>query len=63
MIFPGMDPYLEHPQYWSGAHSSLIFLMLEQLQPLLLPQYVASIEERGYVEGADRNVVPDLRIE
>ncbi len=63
MIFPGMDPYLEHPQLWSGVHSSLIVYFRDQLQPLLLPRYVASIEEQVYVEGSDRDVIPDLRVE
>lgn len=63
MIFPGMDPYLEHPQYWAGLHSSLIVYFRDQLQPQLRPRYVASIEERVFVEGPDRHIVPDLRID
>jgi len=23
--FPGMDPYLEHPDLWPGFHASLLF--------------------------------------
>lgn len=63
MIFPGMDPYLEHPQFWTSVHSRLIVYFSDQLQPQLLPRYVASIEERLFVEGPDRNIVPDLRVE
>ena len=60
MIFPGMDPYLEGPQIWPGVHSRLIVYIADQLQPLLRPRYVAAIEERVFVEGADRHIVPDL---
>ena len=34
MIFPGMDPYLENPQFWPGVHNSLIIYLRNQLQPL-----------------------------
>jgi len=62
MIFPGMDPYLENPQFWPGLHNSLIIYLRNQLQPLLRPRYVAAVEERVYVEGADRQYVPDALI-
>lgn len=60
MIFPGMDPYLEPPQLWTGVHASLIVYFREQLQPQLRPRYVAAIEERVYLEEADAQRVPDL---
>jgi hypothetical protein len=60
MIFPGMDPYLEHPQLWEGAHHSVITYLRDQLQPLLRPHYLAAIEERVFVEVAEREIVPDL---
>jgi hypothetical protein len=62
MIFPGMDPYLEKPNLWLGLHTSLIVYFRNQLQPLLRPRYIASIEERVFLEGAARERVPDVWI-
>jgi hypothetical protein len=62
MIFPGMDPYLEEAELWPGFHASLIVYIRNQLQPLLRPRYVASIEERVYLEGPDRQIIPDIRV-
>jgi hypothetical protein len=50
MIFPGMDPYLEHPQLWPGVHNALVVYLRDQLQPRLRPRYVAAIEEPVFVE-------------
>ena len=60
MIFPGMDPYLENSQLWPGVHSALVVYFRDQLQPLLRPRYVAAIEERVFVEGPQRQIVPDV---
>lgn len=62
MIFPGMDPYLEHPQLWTGMHSRLIVYLADQMGPLLLPRYVASVEERVFIEEPPRRIVPDVWI-
>jgi hypothetical protein len=62
MIFPGMDPYLEEPSLWPGVHAALVIYIRDQLQPLLRPRYIAAVEERVYLEGPDREVVPDLSI-
>src|SRR5438477_7860844 len=60
MPFPGMDPYLEHPLLWPGVHVQLMVALANQLQPLIEPRYVASLEERVYLEGAQRRrFVPD----
>jgi hypothetical protein len=60
MIFPGMDPYLEHPDLWPGVHSALVVCIRDQLQPMLRPRYIAAVEERVYLEGADRDIIPDV---
>jgi Protein of unknown function (DUF4058) len=60
MIFPGMDPYLEEPQLWPGVHASLVVYTRNYLQPLLRPRYIAAIEERVFVEGPDREIIPDV---
>jgi hypothetical protein len=60
MIFPGMDPYLENPRIWPGVHNRLIVYIADHLQPRLQPRYVAAIEERVYLEGPNREVIPDV---
>ena len=60
--FPGMDPYLEHPVLWESVHARLIPALANQLQPRLDPRYVASIEERIFVEGPQRRI-PDVWIQ
>ena len=62
MIFPGMDPYLEDPALWPGVHAPLIVYIRDQLQPLIEPQYIAAVEERVYLEGPGREVIPDVWI-
>ena len=60
-IFPGMDPYLEVPELWPGFHNILIVNILNFLQPLLRPRYIAAIEERVFVEGPQqREFIPDV---
>jgi hypothetical protein len=60
--FPGKDPYLEHPVLWEGVHARLMVAIANQLQPKLDPRYVASIEERVFIEGPQRRVL-DLWIQ
>lgn len=62
MIFPGMDPYLEKPQIWPGNHNRLMVYIADHLQPQLRPRYVASVEERVYVEGPGREIIPDVHL-
>jgi hypothetical protein len=59
-IFPGMDPYLEDPQIWPGVHAAMVVYIRDHLQPLLRPRYIAAVEERVFVEGPDRDIIPDL---
>jgi hypothetical protein len=63
MPFPGMDPYLEHPALWESVHSRLIHSMANQLQPLLVPHYIASVEERVYVEETPQQRIPDIWVQ
>ena len=60
--FPGMDPYLEHRILWPGVHNRLIVALANQIQPRILPRYLASIEQRVFVEGPDREVIPDIHV-
>ena len=59
MPFPGMDPYLEHPILWPSVHMRLIVALANQLKPRVRPRYVASVEERVFVEGPGQQRVPD----
>lgn len=60
MRFPGMDPYLESPGIWPGVHSRLIVYLADHLQSQLGDRYIAAVEERVYVEGHEREVIPDV---
>ena len=46
--FPGMNPYLEHPDFWPGVHHRLIVAIANYLNPQLVPKYVAAVEVRMY---------------
>jgi hypothetical protein len=48
--FPGMDPYLERPDYWSAIHGGYLIHLQEQLNGLLLPTYTADLEVSLYVD-------------
>jgi hypothetical protein len=49
--FPGMDPYLEHPDLWPDVHNSLISALRDHLVPRLRPRYYVSVEQRTYRAG------------
>jgi len=57
-----MDPYLEDPRLWPGVHHTLITYTRDYLRPLLRPRYIAAVEERVYLEGPDREVIPDVAV-
>ncbi len=61
-IFPGMDPYLEDPQLWPGVHSRFVVYLADQLQSMIRPRYIAAVEERVYVEGPEREIIPDVSL-
>ena len=64
--FPGMDPYLEDPEIWSGVHASMLAAISEQLALMLRPRYVVRFEERVYVTGEEdpgyRAIVPIIAV-
>ncbi len=39
--FPGMDPYLEDPRGWAGAHDALIAIVREMLNGSIGPGFIA----------------------
>ncbi|MBS1251329.1 MAG: hypothetical protein MAG451_00361 [Anaerolineales bacterium] len=48
--FPGMDPYLEHPDIWSDLHHRLITALADTLGPEVRPRYVVRVDFRVYRE-------------
>ncbi|MFN3649578.1 MAG: DUF4058 family protein [Armatimonadota bacterium] len=60
--FPGMDPYLEAPDLWRGLHLQLIAAVVTDLQPQLVPRYVARAEERVLLEPLAREIWPDIKV-
>ncbi|QIR41315.1 DUF4058 family protein [Tolypothrix sp. PCC 7910] len=46
--FPGMNPYLENPLFWSEIHNLLIAAIFRHLNPQLRPKYKVAIEKRVY---------------
>src|SRR5688500_16865975 len=58
--FPGMDPYLEHPEFFPDLHDSLVIYLREALQSLLPePSYVGA-RSRVWVGPARCFVEPDV---
>jgi hypothetical protein len=53
-----MDPYLESPRLWKGVHDSLVYRMLEYLQPQLQPGYLAVYEGRLLLLPLDQPLSP-----
>jgi hypothetical protein len=64
--FPGMDPYLERPDRWSGVHARLIAVIGEVLTQQVAPRFFVDSEDNVYILGLDdpaRSVVrPDLHV-
>lgn len=51
--FPGMDPFLEQPAYWSDFHATFINYWREAVGDLLPPGYEATLGERVYLLERD----------
>lgn len=64
--FPGMDPYLEDPEIWSGVHAMFLGEIINQLYQRLRPKYAIRYEERVYVAEEDDPMhqprVPDVKV-
>jgi hypothetical protein len=58
-----MDPYLEHPVLWPSVHTRLIVTLANLLRPKIRPRYVASVEERVFVESLNQDRVPDVWVQ
>lgn len=61
--FPGMNPYLEHPELWPEVHSRLIIAIADAIFPHLRPQYRVAVEKRVYQMIDDGSIlvgIPDV---
>ncbi len=48
-LFPGMNPWLEHPSLWSDVHFRLISALARYLSPLVSPRYYVSVGSQAYI--------------
>ncbi len=61
--FPGMDPYLESPDWFPDLHGSLIVFMKEIAPAADLPEsYYAQSSQRVWLEHTQRHFEPDVEI-
>ena len=58
-----MDPYLEHPALWPSVHTRLMVALANQLGTKIRPRYVASVEDRVFIEGPDEQRIPDVWVQ
>lgn len=61
--FPGMDPYLEQPAFWSSFHGRFIVALADAIEIRLAPDYYIEVEARTYLDDAMGNVligIPDV---
>jgi len=60
--FPGMDPYLEQPAFWSSFHTRLIVGLADAIAPALRPKYYVEVETRSYMDTPEGELligIPD----
>jgi len=60
--FPGMDPFLEHPDLFPDFHDGFIAYLRESLQQGLPPPYIAALGRRAWIEVSERFIGPDVQL-
>jgi hypothetical protein len=63
--FPGVDPYLEHPDLWPEVHHRLITAIAIAIGPALRPKYRVAIEKRTYFSEPEESLtvaIPDVSV-
>jgi hypothetical protein len=64
--FPGMNPYLEHPNIWEDFHANLATEIQSQLSPKLRPRYFAALVPRVTYEEVvieeKHSIKPDVSV-
>ena len=46
--FPGMDSYLEHPDFWQETHHWFIVAIADSIMPQIRRKYKIAIKQRIY---------------
>lgn len=54
--FPGMNPYLENPEFWPEFHHRLITAIAIAIAPHIRPKYLVAIEKRIYLSEGEESV-------
>ncbi len=63
--FPGMNPYLEHPQLWPEVHNRLIIAIANAIESNLSRKYRVAIEKRTYTSLPEDSIIvgiPDISV-
>ena len=65
--FPGMDPYIEDPFYWSDFHATTMVAMREAVNGILPKNYVAAVERHVWIEEHEPGEIsvlgfPDVQV-
>jgi hypothetical protein len=63
--FPGMNPYLENPEFWPEVHHRLIVAIADNIEQNLSQQYRVAIEKRTYMSGGEDSIdlaIPDVSV-
>lgn len=58
--FPGMDPWLEHPDVFPDVHDRLVTYISDALNERLPSPYFANTATRVWVEISERMIGPAL---
>ena len=64
--FPGMNPYLEQPEYWSDFHNQLVAAIARNLIPSLAPKYRVVTDKWVYKIGNSTSIAigkPDVSVQ
>lgn len=59
--FPGMDPFLEHPEIWSGFHANLAVALMRQLNRQLSSRYYADVEVQSTPHDIELEIANPVR--
>ena len=60
--FPGIDPYLEQPAFWSSFYTRLMVAITDALAADLRPKYYIEVETRSYIDTPEGELligIPD----
>jgi hypothetical protein len=58
--FPGMDPYIEDPYFWSDFHGNFMGAIRAALNAVLPGRYIASTERHVWVRQVDNQTARSL---